>query len=271
MSVLMKTIIYYFSATGNSLYVAKSLQASLGDTEICSIPEALARERFVVEADAVGFVFPLHCMGLPMQVESFMERLEFVNAPYIFAVVTCGMPYFGQPFTDADTLLSPKGQHLHAAWYVQLVSNYILLWDIIANWRIRFRARRAEKKLREIAAAINHRAPHTTWQILGTPCRRIHESWKEARQKLDEKFLCDISACTACGLCEQICPSRNIIRPDGHPVWQHRCVNCLGCLHICPTKAIDYGEKTKGRKRYRHKDITPKDLLHHFPENGKLR
>ena len=59
------------------------------------------------------------------------------------------------------------------------------------------------------------------------------------------------------------------MRPDGHPVWQHRCVNYLGCLHICPTKAIDYGDKTKGLKRYRHKDIAPKDLLHHFPESGK--
>ena len=265
----MKTVIYYLSATGNSLYAARFLQASLGDAELRSIPEALAGGRFDVEADVVGFVFPLHCMGLPMQAEAFMERLEFAGSPYIFAVVTCGMPYFGQPFTDAEDILSPKGQHLSAAWYVRLVSNYILLWDIVADWRIRFRARRAEKKLREIAAAINNRKAHTTWQLFGKPCRRIHENWKAARQRLDEKFLCDTGACTACGLCERICPTRNIIRPYGHPVWQHRCVNCLGCLHICPAEAIDYGDKTKGRKRYRHKDVAPKDLLHHFQKSEK--
>jgi len=35
----------------------------------------------------------------------------------------------------------------------------------------------------------------------------------------------------------------------------------LGCLHICPTKAIDYGDVTKGRNRYRHKDIKAAELL----------
>ena len=75
------------------------------------------------------------------------------------------------------------------------------------------------------------------------------------------KFLCDKEKCTACGLCERICPRDNIKRPEGSPVWEHRCVECLGCLHICPAKAIEYGEITKGRKRYRHKAITPADLL----------
>ncbi|HAQ54924.1 MAG TPA: 4Fe-4S ferredoxin, partial [Anaerovibrio sp.] len=52
----------------------------------------------------------------------------------------------------------------------------------------------------------------------------------------------------------------------GYPVWQHKCVECLGCLHICPVEAIDYGGVTKGRRRYRHKDIQPKELLHDFRE-----
>ena len=66
---------------------------------------------------------------------------------------------------------------------------------------------------------------------------------------------------TSCGLCERICPKENIIRPAGKPEWQHDCVECLGCLHICPAEAIDYGPETKGRKRYRHKEISAVDLL----------
>ena len=71
----------------------------------------------------------------------------------------------------------------------------------------------------------------------------------------------DEEKCTACGLCERICPRDNIKRPEGSPVWEHRCVECLGCLHICPVKAIDYGEITKGRKRYRHKAVKSAELL----------
>ena len=132
------------------------------------------------------------------------------------------------------------------------------------NERINIRARLAERKLKKIAAAVKDRNPHGTWQLLRRLCRRIHENWKEARQARDEKFRCNTDICTSCGLCECVCPTQNIARPDGFPVWQHRCVNCLGCLHICPVKAIDYGEKSKGRRRYRHKTVTQKELLHDF-------
>ena len=260
----MKTVVYYFSATGNSLYVAKFLQAALDDAELRSIPEELFHGRFDAAADCVGFVFPMHCMGLPMQVESFMERLTIAGSPYIFAIATCGAPYIGQPFVDAETILAAKGQRLCASWYVRLVSNYLPLGDIPAEWRINIRARLAERKLKKIAAAVKDRNPHGTWQLLRKLCRRIHENWKEARQTLDEKFRCNTDICTSCGLCERVCPTRNISRPDGFPVWQHRCVNCLGCLHICPVKAVDYGEKSRGRRRYRHKTVAPKELLHDF-------
>ena len=49
---MMKTVIYYLSATGNSLYTARFLQTSLENTELRSIPEALAAGGFDVEAGA---------------------------------------------------------------------------------------------------------------------------------------------------------------------------------------------------------------------------
>ena len=263
----MKTIICYLSATGNSLYAARFLQAALQDAELRSVPEALVEGCLDVKADVVGFVFPLHYMGLPLQAEAFLERLSVTGSPYIFAIATCGVPYFGTPFEDAEKILSRKDLRLDAAWYLRLVSNYLPLRDTAADWRIRIRAWLAERKLKTIAQAIKDRRPHSTWQLLQKPCRRLHQEWKERQQRIDENFRCDTGKCTSCGLCERICPTRNILRPDGYPVWQHRCTECLGCLHICPVEAIDYGEKTKGRKRYRHKDVAPKDLLRHFPES----
>lgn len=263
----MKTVIYYLSATGNSLYAARVLQAFLEGAELRSIPEALAGGRLAVEADVVGFVFPLHYMGLPLQVEDFMERLSMAGNPYVFAVATCGVPYLGTPFADAEEILRRKTRRLDAAWYLRLVSNYLPLRDTAADWRIRIRAWLAERKLKTIAAAVKGRRPHDTWQLLRKTCRRLHEEWKARQPRIDEAFRCDADRCTSCGLCEGVCPARNIRRPDGHPVWQHRCTECLGCLHICPVEAIEYGGKTKGRKRYRHKAVLPKDLLHRWQDD----
>ena len=77
----MKTIIFYYSATGNSLYVARFLQEKLTETELRSIPEELAEGRFDARADSIGFVFPLHYLSLPLQVEEFLERLSLKESP----------------------------------------------------------------------------------------------------------------------------------------------------------------------------------------------
>jgi len=40
----MKTTIYYFSATGNSLNIARNIATELGDTELVSIARSLEPE-----------------------------------------------------------------------------------------------------------------------------------------------------------------------------------------------------------------------------------
>lgn len=254
-------IIYYYSTTGNSLYVARELQKSLPDVELRSLVTAGQEEAPVVDADCVGFVFPMHYFGLPLQVEEFLQKLTLANSPYVFAVATCGVPYWGRPFIDMEKILAAKNCQVQAKWYVRLVSNYIPYRDIAADWRIAIRAWLAEKKIRKIAKAIAGREHHDTWQLLKKFCQSYHDKWQARQQSIDENFQCDKEKCTACGLCEKICPRDNIKRPNGQPVWQHKCVECLGCLHICPVKAIDYGDITKGRKRYRHKEVKAADLL----------
>ena len=260
----MKTVLYYFSATGNSLYVARFLQTLLPGAELCSIPEALANGITEPDADCVGVVFPMHYFGLPVPVENFFARVALPSSAYVFAIATCGIPYWGRPFLDANVILETQKRRLDASWYVRLVSNYLPLRDTAADWRIRIRAWLAEKKLRKIARMVADKESHSTWQIMTEFCKKHHAAWRERQMHVDEQMICDTEKCISCGLCERVCPVRNIERPNGHPVWQHRCVECLGCLHICPKEAIDFGAETKGRRRYRHKEIAAKDLLHRF-------
>ncbi len=70
--MLISTVIYYYSATGNSLYTARALQELLPEAELRSIPEALAKDSLSVNAECVGFVFPMHYFGLPLQMLLFL-------------------------------------------------------------------------------------------------------------------------------------------------------------------------------------------------------
>lgn len=41
----------------------------------------------------------------------------------------------------------------------------------------------------------------------------------------------------------RICPAEAIKMKDEHPVWiKETCLMCFGCLRLCPTAAIRYGD-----------------------------
>jgi hypothetical protein len=68
MDVIMnKAVIYYFSGTGNSLYLAKVLAENLGD-HLVPIVSTMRVEAIRPEASVVGIVYPVCFNDLPVLV-----------------------------------------------------------------------------------------------------------------------------------------------------------------------------------------------------------
>ncbi|MGL4934153.1 MAG: flavodoxin domain-containing protein [Cetobacterium sp.] len=68
----MKTI-YYFSGTGNTLYLAKYLK------ENCSynlVNISTLKNKEVLLSGEVGLLFPVYAMGIPKIVEEFLKRIQ---------------------------------------------------------------------------------------------------------------------------------------------------------------------------------------------------
>jgi flavodoxin len=88
----MKREIYYFSGTGNSLYVARSITKKINGTLI-PMPSFIGQSRIETSADDVGIVFPAYLAqhtGVPVMAGSFVRKLSNIGSKYIFAVCTCG-------------------------------------------------------------------------------------------------------------------------------------------------------------------------------------
>ena len=69
----MKTTIYYFTGTGNSLKAAKDLCEKLNSCELTPIAKFLEMEDPESTSEKIGFFFPLYYSGLPKIVLDFVK------------------------------------------------------------------------------------------------------------------------------------------------------------------------------------------------------
>ena len=81
----MKTTIYYYTGTGNSLWTARTSRGRSGtrSSSRCTLRRG---ERVKADGDAVGLVFPVHMWGVPSLALEFLGKLEKDPSRYYFAV-----------------------------------------------------------------------------------------------------------------------------------------------------------------------------------------
>jgi len=254
----MKTIIYYFTGTGNSLAAAKKVAESLGDTGLVPIA-SLAKTADTITPDAgrVGIVCPVYFSGLPAMVAAFAERLDLSGAKHTFSVVTHGGGGGSAALRQLDEILIDKaGRGLDAGFAVSMPGNYILMYASPAGEKRDRILAAADAELEAIAGRIRQ---EEKVNLPSAPLTRLIRAvmYPRFRSRVhgeDRRFTVT-EACTSCGICAAVCPAENIEMVDGRPVWNHRCELCCGCIHLCPAGAIQAGKATAGRQRYRNPSV----------------
>lgn len=253
----MKTIIFYFSGTGNSLKVAQDIAAQLGDTDLIRIQKPFGRNPDV-SAGRIGIVFPVYMWGIPLAVKEFVRQLGADPGKYIFAVTTCG-GFPAGTLLMLSNILRDSGMKLSTGFSVRMPGNYAPLYGA---WNLAKQQATFKKSIEKIGEIVEFVKRGTQGKIeKNNPLMNavfsglIYKSGSRQIPGSDKKFFWQ-ETCTKCGICARVCPVENIKLVEGRPHWQHHCEACLACLQWCPVEAIQYGKKTIGRKRYRHQDVS---------------
>jgi NAD-dependent dihydropyrimidine dehydrogenase PreA subunit len=249
-------MIFYFSGTGNSMYVAEKI-AVMQNEHFFSIAECMRNKRFdftLKDDEKIGFIFPVYFYGIPTIVADFVRQLRLANykAQYSFAVCTCGaisalsLNMFGK-------LLNKQDIKLNFGYTIIMPDNYIVLFNLMTPAeKIGGILANAEKSIAEVNAGIAECSLGIDKRYRGIfPHLMTFLSYSIYKAGRNTRHFYATDKCTGCGLCEKICPCGMIYMEDKHPVWtKGKCTQCLGCLHRCPVGCIEYGKKTVGRKRY---------------------
>lgn len=253
-------MIFYFSGTGNTRWLANQLAQAMGDS-VVNIADAVVNGSYEYAIDSeerIGFCFPVHGWRPPFLVRDFVKRirLDGYHGQFCYAFATCGDDV-GLTFDYLTEDLQSNDIKLDSVFSVIMPETY--------NFPIIDQIDTPESAERKIAVA-SERLSNLLPNILERRCgfKEINASrWPRTNSVLlgsyflkhwvtDSKFTVDADACQHCGLCSKVCPVGNIECGDGNiPKWQHNglCTTCFSCYHHCPAHAIDFANRTKGKKR----------------------
>ncbi len=245
-------MILYFSATGNSKYVAERIAASLDDTAVSieqQIPDIRLRDD-----EVLGIVTPTNWWELPILTREFIQKLKIDSKvkPYIFVVSTYGTTP-GASGSDAEHELRKSGYEMSAAFSIKMPDNWTPIFDLSNPDRVKKQNDEAEALLEKLIIRIqmrevgNHQEHKTPYLI-----KPVTNAFLNYERKT--KHLYVENTCIGCGLCAKKCPVQAIEIKNKKPVWvKDQCAMCLGCLHRCPKFAIQYGNgKTKIHGQYKN-------------------
>ena len=265
----MKTRIYYFTGTGNSMRAARVIAQALGDTEIISM-KVNPEEYPATDCDVVGFIYPVYHWTMPAPAAAFVEKLAINPKAYVFVVA---MPSFicGIACERLAEILEKKGVQIRYGNLVHSVANYVIVYPPFPFPRIRVPA--TERKLKRIAAEISQQKQRTyprASAFIRYRREKVMAPYIELQKYADNPFTVS-DQCVSCGLCSRVCPCHNIVLENGKPTFQHHCANCMACVVSCPKRAIGYEIRGEDRKLLDASDRkTPLVRLMGLPEKRKL-
>ena len=244
----------YFTASGNSLYVAKRIGGTL-----LSIPQFMKQDSIEITDDAVGIVAPVYAVEMPMMVKEFLIKAK-IKTDYFFFVYTYGSGY-AEAFAHVELVCREKGLKLSYINAIQMVDNYLPGFEM-QNQIDTLPNKNVEGQIEKLLSKIADRSE--------TPVKigAVNKAQMAMYQKmLAKRILRKDTAreyivndnCTRCGICAKVCPADNITVTD-KVYFANKCEVCYACLHNCPQNAI-HMKNERSAVRFRNEHITLKDII----------
>ena len=258
-------MVFYFTATGNSLYVAKQLEEN---------PESIAQlqesKGLSFEDDKIGIIYPNFGGNPPKVVQDFIKNNSF-RTDYFYMIATYGFRA-GASVDNAYALCEECGITLDYFHTVFMTDNYLPNFDIENELRM---DKDEEGQIAKIKADIEAKKRVV---ILSTPeeieARRQHLLERRAKMAAERggrpapdtsngKLFCITDACIGCGTCSRVCPEGDYVIKDGKALHTGEyCLGCLACVHNCPQKAIRLTIPEKNENaRYRNPHVTLGEII----------
>jgi NAD-dependent dihydropyrimidine dehydrogenase PreA subunit len=249
----LKTVdFYYFSGTGNTLLVVKKMRDTFEENGInvnlSKIEESNPDE--INLKHTIGIAFPVAVLSTYPFVWDFLKSLPNANGTEIFMLDTLA-GISGGIVGPLREIVKRKGYTPIGAKEIKMPPNIFFIQEEETNKiKVEEGLIRAEEYANDI---INGKAEWGRVPVLSDAINLFSRgALKLTGVNLHQKFFLfdlDKEKCNKCGICVNLCPTKNIwINGGKYPVHGLNCHYCLRCTSFCPKHAIpckfNYKKKT---------------------------
>ncbi|WP_019680799.1 EFR1 family ferrodoxin [Ruminococcus flavefaciens] len=249
-------MVLYFSATGNTRFLATELAKKLDD-ECLDLLRRIKENDFSEISSEKPFIIcaPVYICEMPRFLSKYLQKVRLTgNSSVYFIANSAG--YSGITGYLAKRIFRRKKMNFMGHTELVMPRNYYIgHYPVQSGDEIRRRILSAYNKLDDIAADIRNgrklkaRYVFLFEKLITLPFNPI---WAKYKMPTRDFFASD--NCIGCGKCEKVCPLNNISIKDKKPIWGTSCTHCMACIGNCPTDAIEYGDITKVKGKYNFND-----------------
>lgn len=244
-------MIFCFSGTGNSRYIAQRIAEALQETVIDLNARIKANDTTTVDTGSdIIMVTPTYAWRIPRIVSEWMAKAKWTGAKRIWFVMDCGSEIGNAAGYNRQLAAQKQLKYMGTAQII-MPENYIAMFNAPQKEQAKGIVEQAEPELQKVLTRL-----------------RAGQEFPPPRDNLYDRFMSGpvnpvfyrffvkadafrtTEACIGCGKCVELCPLNNIRLENGKPVWGKNCTHCMACICYCPKEAIEYGKKSREKPRY---------------------
>ncbi|WP_315120787.1 EFR1 family ferrodoxin [uncultured Clostridium sp.] len=259
---MKKMIIYYFSGTGNTWWIANALQQQLTEqnhqVESYSI-ETLTPKNVVEQVKDANHIilgFPVYGSTAPKLMLNFIHQFPSATNDQSVSIFATQALASGDTAYHIGKMLIQKDYNLKQTMHFRMMNNFHIpefrFYRPKNDYRVDKLKQKSLPKVKKLALAITNNQEHIIGKnildyLLGN-FQRSHID--KAIDRISKEFKIEPTHCINCGKCERICPTQNIKECGDTYEFRDNCILCLRCYSQCPKSAILIGEGTKNEVKY---------------------
>ena len=245
-------MILYFSATGNSEYIAKYI-GYLNNDEVINITDYLKQNKEMNFHSNTPYlvVCPIYLSTIPSIIFKALITAKLEGNKNIYFIMTCAGSGTSAAAVSLKKIAKKLNMNYRGVEHLSMPQDYLIFFKVSNEQANNEKMNKALERVPNLAKAIKENKDFNKDKV-----GLMHKlSIKPVEVIFNglcikpKKFY-STKECIGCGLCSKLCPLNNIKIINNKPIWGKKCIHCTACINHCPKQAIEYGKKTIEKNRY---------------------